>query len=76
MKVLLLAAILLSSACSKASAPTVDGVARGATARLPDALASSVTRITDPEFGVVCYVSDGYKSGGISCLYVGKGVLR
>lgn len=68
MKCFVIAAVLMTASCSKGPAPVADVVARGSTARLPDALGSSVTRITDPEFGIVCYVSDGYKAGGISCL--------
>lgn len=30
--------------------------------------AITVDRIEDPEKGVTCWVSDGYRSGGISCL--------
>jgi hypothetical protein len=29
---------------------------------------TNVTKIYDYDNGVVCYVSDGYRSGGISCL--------
>jgi hypothetical protein len=28
----------------------------------------TVVRIYDREEGVICYVSDGYQSGGISCI--------
>lgn len=30
---------------------------------------TEVTRMIDEELNIVCYVSDGYKAGGISCLY-------
>ena len=46
--------------------PTIPGVA----AQLPDAGPSTVYRVIDPETRIVCYVSDGYKSGGISCLHM------
>ena len=29
---------------------------------------TTVERVVDTKYGVVCYVSDGYNSGGISCL--------
>lgn len=31
-------------------------------------MGTSVVRIVDKENGVICYVSDGYRSGGIACL--------
>lgn len=36
--------------------------------RLPNAGGSEVYRVRDREAGAVCYVSDGYNSGGIACV--------
>lgn len=68
----IIAAIIITMACAACRpAPpeaTENRQAPGTVAYLPDAAGSSVTRIDDAERGVTCYVSDGYKSGGISCI--------
>ena len=70
MHVLLVAALGLS-ACTMSPPPTSEHNISGEVANLPAAANSQVSRVTDPENGVVCYVSDGYKSGGISCIRIG-----
>lgn len=60
------------SGCGSAPEPTESTTVSGDVARLPDAGLSSVYRVADPDNGVVCYVSNGYKAGGISCLHMGE----
>lgn len=39
-------------------------------------LASGITRLVDPEAGVVCWVYSGYNVGGISCLPLSETNLK
>lgn len=70
--ILILAAALACAGCSQRQspegiqtpdAPTADVVRIGEAPGYTE-----VDRIVDAEIGVVCYVSNGYKAGGISCL--------
>ena len=67
-RLIVIAAMAVLAGCSKAPAATVTRQVSGEVVRLPDAYSSSVYRVEDPERGVTCYVSDGYKFGGISCV--------
>lgn len=67
-----IAAIIIAAACAaciQSPPPTESRQVSSAVARLPNPIAgTTVSRVDDPEHGVVCYVSDGYKAGGISCI--------
>lgn len=74
MKIIIALAVLVVAGCSRgehhgeSAAPVGNGYwqANGGT----------VVRIYDREEGVVCYVSDGYQSGGISCIKKGYGSVE
>lgn len=70
MKALAFGALALLAGCREAPEPDTTHNAAGDVAVLPDAVWANVSRVTDKELGVVCYVSDGYKSGGISCIRI------
>lgn len=69
----LLAVALASSlaACTQVPPPTTSPVEEGA--RTSIGRSTEVTRVEYPEDGVICYVSVGYRSGGISCLPIKQG---
>lgn len=62
----LISVALLIAACVQS--PSASGQQDPSEAGVWSASGSEVVRIYDKRHGVVCYVSDGYKSGGISCL--------
>lgn len=36
-------------------------------------ISNKVERVVDPEYNIACYVLDGYKRGGISCVPIPEG---
>lgn len=62
------AAALLCVGCSAAPSAASEAKAQADVVDLPYAHGTQVTRVHDRGTGVICYVSDGYKSGGISCI--------
>lgn len=59
--VLLFALLLFSCAPTTSSSVTIDKTA-------PVFVADEVYRVIDEQAGVVCWVFDGFRAGGISCL--------
>jgi hypothetical protein len=70
MKLVLMLSLVLLAGCTAAPAASVSGIASGDVYQLPSAGGTTVHRVHDREKGVLCYVSDGYKSGGISCIEI------
>lgn len=68
-KIIIAAATLVLAGC----APAPHSETPAPVNRVGTASGTTVDRVVDEEMGVVCYVSDGAYSGGISCLPLPKG---
>lgn len=63
---ILIVAAILCAGCTGGPPSASTSAPEGSTWAFSE---SVVKRFRDSETGIVCYVSDGYYSGGISCLH-------
>ena len=60
--------VLLAGCVAQPPTPVDGQPVQGSVSAMPSAGGMLVYRVKDAETGTTCYVSSGYKSGGISCL--------